>query len=126
MRQPTSTDDQLAWWRKALKEGLRPDHDWPECGYYKLRSRVPNNNPRIKRQWSTIYWPVQILLIQPIDWTTGQLIADESHLFLVGKRKVSNQLEQLDLWWRLRPVTLTEFQWLTVQTDIRQTPLLTF
>ena len=103
MRRPSSAADQLAWWRAALS-GPRAYTEDPQCGLFKVRDRA----------WSKTWLPVRITLIQEVDWSTGELVTDETPLVMVH---TSQARDPWETWLRAskNPITPDEWRWLTAR-----------
>lgn len=117
MRQPTPAAIAFAWHADAVAQrelyrgrnvarGFAPDHDGPQCGWYKVR---------VERAGCDV--PARIWLYQPIDDDTGELCGDEVLRCEIDGRLVStDDLEAFEeeRWPFLahQPITQDEFDYL--------------
>ena len=109
MRRPTPVEAQLRWWRQAIAEDAsQTEHI--ECGFFKMRERAR----------SQTWLPARIYLLQPIDWETGELTGPETFALDVAGTVMTDQNRVWDQWLRLRPVSLSEWCWLTARLSLHK------
>ena len=103
IRQPTSKDDALAWWRNGLK-GMTADEqiysEEPQSGWYK--TRLVRLGPFV---------PARIWIEAEIDRETGELLGDETLQCEVNGQHAD--AEQQWPWLCQNPITEAEYRYMT-------------
>lgn len=99
IRQPTSAEMSLGWWRRSVSgERVPRVEDEPQCGFFKRR--MVRGGPFV---------PVAIYLDQEIDPDTGELVAPEELRAIVNGQPT----DPARVWAYARPISREEYDALT-------------